>query len=162
MLRAVKCSYTVPWTQARLSLKHSQMETIAITEWNGVVSPLFDAACTWHCVQPDGSTAVFNVKNLSLVDKSELCVTEGIEVMICGAISAHARTLLEERGIRVLPWVCGPVASVIETYRSGEEISFRFAMPGCRGTGCRGRRRRGMHHRAGRIQPGNTTSGGIL
>ena len=137
------------------------METIAITEWNGVVSPLFDAACTWHRVQSGGSMTVFNVKSLSLVDKSELCIAEAIEVMICGAISAHARTLLEERGVRVVSWICGPVASVIETYRSGTDISLRFAMPGCSGAGCRGRRRHGMHRRGMRTLSGNNQSGGI-
>ena len=127
------------------------METIAITEWNGVVSPLFDAACRWCIVRPDGSRAGHVVKTLSLADQVQLCSTEGVEIMICGAITAHARSLLEERGIRVISWVCGPVDLLIGTFRSGGELTVQFAMPGCRGEGCRGRRRRGMHRRGQRI-----------
>ena len=123
------------------------METIAITEWNGVVSPLYDAACCWRIVRHDGGSDTSSVKTLSLIDKSERCVAEGITVMMCGAISAHARSLLEERGIRVIPWICGTVTSVIETFRNGGEVTVRFAMPGCRGR-CGGGRRRRRRYRS--------------
>ena len=132
---------------ARLSLRRCNMETIAVTEWNGVVSPLFDTACTWLVMRPDGSSTVHNVRNLPLGGKSDLCVSESVAVMICGAITAHARSLLEERGIRVVSWVCGAVDQVVATFRNGEDLSVRFAMPGCRQTGCRGGKGRGMHRR---------------
>jgi predicted Fe-Mo cluster-binding NifX family protein len=132
---------------ARLSLLCCYMETIAVTEWNGVVSPLFDTACTWLVMRPEGSSTAHNVRNLSLGGKSDLCVNESVTVMICGAITAHARSLLEERGIRVVSWVCGAVDQVVATFRNGEDLSVRFAMPGCRQAGCRGGKGRGGHRR---------------
>ena len=120
------------------------METIAITEWNGVVSPLFDAACTWYIVRGDGGNERCTVKDSSLIEKVRHCSARGVTVIICGAISAHARSLLEDEGIRIIPWVCGTVSSIIETFKNGEDIAVRFAMPGCRGR-CRGKRHRGGH-----------------
>ena len=118
----------------------SAMKTVAITEWNGLISPLYDAAC-WLCVmRPDGTRIRFNVKSFSIAEKSELCTAEGVDVLICGAITAIALSLLKERGVEVVSWMCGSVDAVLEAYRKGEAITTRFAMPGYRKSNCRDRR----------------------
>ncbi|MBN1575215.1 MAG: hypothetical protein JW913_01590 [Chitinispirillaceae bacterium] len=122
------------------------METIAITEWNDLVSPLYDAACCLLIVRPDGKRNTINVKTFSLSDKSDRCFKEGVAVVICGAISTMARMLLEGKGITVLSWVSGPIEAVIDSYRGGNDVTALFAMPGCR----RGRRADGQPRRCRR------------
>jgi predicted Fe-Mo cluster-binding NifX family protein len=117
------------------------METIAITTWNGIISPLYDAACQFLIVRPDGSQSVVDVRDRSLVEKATLCSTQAVAVLICGAISDVAFGLLADNGIRVLCWMRGPVAEVIEAYRGKRDLSELYAMPGCKGHSCAGTKR---------------------
>jgi predicted Fe-Mo cluster-binding NifX family protein len=135
-----------------ISVAVSVMETIAITDWNAVVSPLYDAACRFRIVRPDGAQKVINVKNSSLIEKADLCRSEGVAVIICGAISAIARKLLEERKITVLSWIGGPVDKVLDAYRSNINIKERFSMPECRPRKYSGERT-GRCHRRGHSIP---------
>ncbi|MBN1308132.1 MAG: hypothetical protein JXA18_09460 [Chitinispirillaceae bacterium] len=129
-----------------IRIELSFMETIAVTEWNDLISPLYDAACRLLIVRADGKRTKVNVKTLSLSDKSDRCVKEGVSVVICGAISTVARMLLEVRGITVLSWVSGPIEAIIDSYRKGNDVTALFAMPGRH----RGRRADGKHRRSRR------------
>jgi predicted Fe-Mo cluster-binding NifX family protein len=128
----------------------SIMETVAITDWNEVVSPLYDAACCFRVVRPDGADMLINVKNSSLIEKADICRREGVSVLICGAISVVARKLLEERQITVLSWIGGSVEKVIDAYRNGIAIKERFSMPECRPRKYSGERT-GRCHRRGQV-----------
>jgi len=117
------------------------MEKIAITEWNGVVSPVYDMACRMLLLDGQGVTAVRDVSTLSIIEKSLFCEKEQIATLLCGAISARALHLLDERGIRVIPWICGSVERIAAAYYEGIDIVKRFAMPGTVQPGCgKGRR----------------------
>jgi hypothetical protein len=120
------------------------METIAVTNWNEIVSPLYDSSCSLLFVRADQSRLSLDVRSMSITEKADACRTHGAAVLICGAISSVAYAALTDRGIKVHSWIRGPVADVIEAYRRNKgNIGEMFAMPGCgraRG-GCAKRRR---------------------
>ena len=65
----------------------------------------------------------------------------GLDVLICGAVTAHLANMLEATGVTVVPWVSGTVEDVVRAFAEDALSGARFSMPGCR---CgRGRRRRG-------------------
>ncbi len=80
----------------------------------------------------------------------------GVDVLICGAISAPLECMLVSAGVRVVGHVCGPVKEVLEAFVTGQLTDTAFLMPGCCGRQ-RGARRR---HRGGRCRPG--TPGGTV
>jgi hypothetical protein len=126
-------------------------ETIAITAWNNIVSPLYDFSCRLLIIRPGGGRSSVDIRHLSLPERAELCSREGISVLICGAISNIARTYLQDKDIRVLPWVRGPIEQLIEAYRGGADLGAGYSMPGCGGQGRCGRGGRRRRRRGCRI-----------
>lgn len=114
-------------------------EKVAITSWNEIVSPLYDASCNLMIVQQGGVERVLAIRGMSLFDKANLCKREAVDVLICGAISNDAYAILADRGIVVIPWKCGSISMVLGAFWNNEPMD-KFSMPGCR---CRLRRRRG-------------------
>lgn len=132
----------------KIAYQHGTMETLAITVWNGIVSPLYDAACSMLVLRPDHRQDVFDVRNLSIAAKAEFCAQKGASVLICGAISTAAGALLAENNIAVISWIRGPVADIINAYAARRDLRLHFAMPGC------GRRRCGRTNRSGEFPGG--------
>lgn len=64
------------------------------------------------------------------------------EVLICGAISRSLAFQIAASGIRVLPYVAGPVDEILKAYLTGELIRPQFTLPGCWPGARRGFRRR--------------------
>jgi predicted Fe-Mo cluster-binding NifX family protein len=118
------------------------MDTIAITFWDGRVSPLFDAAATVLIVAPEGEPKRISLGSGSLWEKAALLEKNDVTILICGAISAEALAALQEHSIKVFPWVSGPVSEVLSAHRDGSLDNPRFTMPGCM--------RRQRCHRSGR------------
>jgi predicted Fe-Mo cluster-binding NifX family protein len=56
-----------------------------------------------------------------------------IAVLICGAISRQQEAAISAAGIKVHPFVRGPVQEIITAYESGRLHTAAFALPGCRG-----------------------------
>ncbi len=115
------------------------METIAITNWNNIVSPLYDSSCCLLIARLGGGYASIDIRNLSAIEKALVCKKEGVSVLICGAISNIAKAVLIENGVKVVAWIRGPVADIICAYRKNEDITKLYAMPGCGSRMCRGR-----------------------
>jgi predicted Fe-Mo cluster-binding NifX family protein len=55
----------------------------------------------------------------------------GIEVLICGAISAGLKEMLQQTGIRVMSEICGEIEPVLAAYKTGRLSTREFLMPGC-------------------------------
>jgi predicted Fe-Mo cluster-binding NifX family protein len=128
-------------------------ETIAFTNWDGIVAPLYDACCKLLVIYPDGRRVVKDIEHLSLAEKADACRREGVDVIICGAISNTAGALLRDKGITPLSWICGPIDELIDAYRKGVDLKRAYAMPGCGRADCKGRRRRGSGCRRVRGAP---------
>jgi len=127
---------------------------IAVPDWQGRVSPVFDVAEQVLLVdldgrmesgrrtEPLGSTAVHA--------RARRLKELGVEVIVCGAISWQLEAFLGGSGIRVIPLVCGAVEEIVRAFREGTLADERFAMPGC----CR--KRRHAHNRRRRRGGGPT------
>ena len=108
---------------------------VALTVWENRISPLFDCArmllivdiadqtetgryfVPFHCESPFSRAAKL----------SDL----GVQVLICGAVSDLFANMIETYGIRIIPFVAGPVDEVIDAYLTGAIFSSKFQMPGC-------------------------------
>lgn len=121
------------------------METIAITDWNGIVSPMFDASCCLLIVQGDGQRFSVNVRDMTLFEKVEFCSRKSIKVVMCGAISNIAVTMLRDNDIKVFSWVSGPVEDIINAYNNNLNVTDLFSLPGCNQKSCGSRRRFRRH-----------------
>lgn len=66
----------------------------------------------------------------------------GVEILICGGISAYLAQLVAAQGIRVIPGIRGGVEDVLQAFCLGNIPSARFLMPGWRGWRRRGYRSR--------------------
>jgi predicted Fe-Mo cluster-binding NifX family protein len=126
---------------------------IAVPDWQGRVSPVFDVAEQLVLVDLDPEEPdrwlTQRLGNAGPHDRARQLVELGVDVLVCGAISWPLEALLATRGVRVIPLVCGNVAEVVQAFRDGTIRDGRFAMPGC----CRKRRQGHCRRRGG----GNST-----
>ncbi len=109
---------------------------IGVPIWGSRVSPVFDAA---------GRLLIVDVESGRVAKRLEEGIADffparkvrrlrelGVEVLICGGISAPLAAMIEAAGIRVTAWVSGDVEEVIRAYLSGMPPDPRFLMPGFR------------------------------
>ena len=120
------------------------MLTVAITIWNGTVSPLFDAAGTLLVIHPDQRRETIDITSLLLLQRIAVLEEKRVQALICGAISQMGLAILSSKGIKGVPWVRGDAEEVYRAFSSSSLATERFALPGCpRGFG-------GSRHRYGR------------
>ena len=130
----------------------SKTTKIAIPEWQGCVSTVFDFANRLLLIDIDRKAEI-NRAEIALPDEPTLQrVTSlknlGVDLLICGAISRPLAFMIAGLGIELLPYVSGRIDDVLNAYLTGRLTEQRFSMPGCRagvrkgfGRGHRGRRR---------------------
>ncbi|MFB3779444.1 MAG: NifB/NifX family molybdenum-iron cluster-binding protein [Bryobacteraceae bacterium] len=108
---------------------------IAIPSWQGRVSPVFDSASSLLLLEIDkGREAGREEKPLTRTDalaRAGEVLRLGVDVLICGAISAPLETALLSAGVRVHGFVCGPVEEVISAFLRGGLSGPAHRMPGC-------------------------------
>jgi predicted Fe-Mo cluster-binding NifX family protein len=122
---------------------------IALPDWKGRVSPVFDVARQLLIVDLDGARELRRnteslAQTLAPLRADEL-VRRGVAVLLCGGISVPLLRMLEARGVRVIPGVAGDVEQVLQGYLTGRLTDRSFAMPGWLGPG--GRRQRAGRRR---------------
>ena len=113
---------------------------VALPNWQGRVSPVFDVARGVVLVDVDGGgpverTAHHLVQSEPLARARELAGF-GVDVLICGAISQALERGLAAEGVQIVSRTCGPVDEVLQAYLQGRLAGPAFRMPGC------GRRKR--------------------
>jgi hypothetical protein len=120
--------------------------TIAIPEWEGRVSPLFDVASRL-LVGRVGETGRTRWRQESLgtqdvAARARRLAARRIDVVLCGGISRAFHEELERAGVRVIPHISGCVQHVMQAYLDHRLAENCFSMPGCRARcrWCRGRR----------------------
>ena len=134
----------------------SNTAKIAIPEWQGQVSTVFDFAGKLLLIDIDGQKEI-NRSQIALPDepipqRAARLKNLGANVLICGAFSRPLAFMVAGLGIEVLPYVTGRIDEVLNAYLTGQLTQQRFSMPGC-WPGARkgfGRRRRGCRWRGGR------------
>ena len=119
---------------------------VAIPTWIARVSPVFDVAKHLLLVDLDGEAEAGRreaaIEDTELGARARRVVKLGVDVLICGAISARLEAMLVSSGVRVIPHICGATEEVLQAFVRGRLPDEAFLMPGC----CRRRRR----YRAGR------------
>jgi predicted Fe-Mo cluster-binding NifX family protein len=98
--------------------------------------------CIRDRVRPDDSRVVLDVRNMSITEKAEMCKKEGSTVLICGAISIVASSVLTAHKIKVISWVSGSIIEIVEAFRHQADITEIFSMPGCKSRICKKRQTR--------------------
>jgi predicted Fe-Mo cluster-binding NifX family protein len=126
---------------------------VGIPDWNGEVSPVLDTAVRLVIVETGAGAAEARREAVIAATALPARAAElrglGVDVLICGAVSRGLAALLAASGVRLVPWISGPVDEVLEAWMDGRLGARRFAMPGCCGRGGAGR-----HGRRGRGGPG--------
>ena len=110
---------------------------IAVPDWQGRVSPVFDVAEQVLLVdlneEEDSSRRAESLGSTAPHDRARRLTKLGVDVVVCGAISWLLEALLTNSGIRVIPLVCGEVEEVVRAFRDAALEEERFAMAGyCR------------------------------
>ena len=120
---------------------------IAIPQWQGRLSPVFDVCGCLLVVETDGRQEIrrgeVDLAGCDTDQRVRQLSTLGIDILICGAISRYMEAALTAAGIRVLAEVCGPVEAVLNGFLSRGFTAAAHRMPGCR----RRQRRRGWGRR---------------
>ena len=123
---------------------------VAIPEWQGRISTVFDVAATLVVADVVDAQAVEQRTVRLFCSDLHGRVMElagmGVDVLICGAISWPFEMALSNAGIKVIPHTCGEVQPVLASYIANRLNPNPFLMPGCCGRRrrCRGQGRRGQ------------------
>jgi predicted Fe-Mo cluster-binding NifX family protein len=107
---------------------------IAIPDWKGRVSPVFDSARYLRLVDAPGGAEPFRKRGLvrcNRCDRARQLSELGVGCLVCGAISRSLQAVIEAKGIRVVPHACGPVMEVLEAFIDRAALHPRLLMPGC-------------------------------
>lgn len=120
---------------------------IAIPQWQGRVSPVFDVAGNLLIAEVTEGVEVGREQvSLTANDplrRAEQVVQTGAQVLICGAISWPLESALAAAGLVLYPQRCGAVEEILEAFRKGKLDEASFVMPGCCGQRRRNRGRGG-------------------
>ena len=110
---------------------------IALPVFHSRISPVFDAARSLLTVDAEAAEETrrseYRLCGLSLIERAKLLSDLGVEVLICGAITAPLLHMVRQHEIGVLPHIVGDIDKVIAAYLTGGLRAPRFAMPGCCG-----------------------------
>jgi predicted Fe-Mo cluster-binding NifX family protein len=116
---------------------------VAITSWNGRISPVFDVARSVVLADVEGGRIKSRREEpLEGEDpgRQASCLSAyQPNVLICGAISQSMIALLSACDIAVFPFVAGDVEAVLEAHLNGSLNAPAWSMPGCCGRNGHGR-----------------------
>jgi predicted Fe-Mo cluster-binding NifX family protein len=109
---------------------------VAIPQWQGRVSPVFDVAERVLIVDVEGGAVQARHEEFcggaELHLRTKRLAEWGVDVLICGAISQALEFALCDTGIEVIPLRCGAVEDILAAYIGGRLAGKTFTMPGCR------------------------------
>ena len=115
---------------------------IAIACWNDRVAPIFDNARQVHLAECESGQIVSEqtilLQENAPLRNAALLSENGVDTLVCGAISRPVHTMVAEHGIRVIPFLTGSLQEILQACLKQQPLEALFAMPGC----C-GRRRHG-------------------
>jgi len=108
---------------------------VGVPVWMGRVSPVLDVSGRLLVLEVDDG--VEQDRHEVMLDPGEPLqrsadlAGQGLEVLICGALSEVLRSLLVDRGVRIASGVCGAVDEVVQAFLTGRLGEAAFRMPGC-------------------------------
>lgn len=109
---------------------------IAIPDWHGQVSPVFDVAGRLLVVDLEEGREIARkvvvLTNLTPARRVLRLKALGVETLVCGAISRPLERFVTRLGIRVVSLVSGPLENVERFMALGQPIPETYLLPGCR------------------------------
>ncbi len=126
---------------------------VAVTVWEGRVSPVFDSAQTLLIAEIHDSEIIGETYQAFdpdlLLDVYKMLTKLGVNVLLCGAISEEPANMIEAAGIDLISFLTGEVKEVLSTYIHGNPTWSQVTMPGCAKNVCGSGRmcqRKKTHH----------------
>jgi predicted Fe-Mo cluster-binding NifX family protein len=119
----------------------------AFSIWEQRIAPVLDTARHLYVVESEAKQIIKEQRHaVRGVHPSQLIASlsaQGIETLVCGAVSRFFQEQLTAAGVKVIPFITGELQSVIAAYLDGKLEQPDFLMPGCCGRkkrSCGGRR----------------------
>ncbi len=108
---------------------------VALPQWQNRLSPVFDEAATMLLVDVEENQETQR-QSLALDTKdywgrAVVLSGQGVDLVICGAISQLHEAALRSNQIEILANRCGLIESIVTAYLTGEINAPGFFMPGC-------------------------------
>ena len=108
---------------------------IALSIFKDKISTVFDAADQLLVLETDGTAGqkrtMIRTGSTDPANRATQLRDQGINVLICGAISWPLQRSIASMGITVYPFVRGTVEEIIDAYYDERLNSENYAMPGC-------------------------------
>lgn len=112
------------------------MTKAAFTIWENRIAPVFDVARHVRLVDAEDGRVIreeqTDLTDESPVQKARRIADLGCGVLVCGAISRPVQEMASAFGVRVIPFMSGDAAEVLQAWLEGRLDEERFVMPGCR------------------------------
>jgi predicted Fe-Mo cluster-binding NifX family protein len=133
---------------------------VAITCWQGRVSPVLDVASKALLVTLEGDREAMrqevSIEGTSALHRARHMLRLGVNTVICGAVSRPLELALGSVGLEMIANVCGQVDEVLKAYIAERLDDETYLMPGC----CRQRRRLCLGRRRDERCPTRRREGG--
>jgi len=114
---------------------------VAITCWQGRVSPVLDVASKALLVTLEGDLETMrqevSIEGTCALHRARHILRLGVNTVICGAVSRPLELALGSVGLEMISNVCGQIDEVLKAYIAERLDDEAYLMPGC----CRQRRR---------------------
>jgi len=109
----------------------------AFSIWEQRIAPVLDTARHLSVVESEEKRLVKEHRHTVQGNHPSQFVTwlctQGVETLVCGAVSRPFQEQLEAAGIQMIPFVTGELQTVIAAYLDGKLEQETFRMPGCCG-----------------------------
>ena len=107
---------------------------VAMTVWGNRISPVFDSAQTILLADIEDGKIVDRrrefLPRMVAPGLARMVAENGIDTLICGAISERPSQIIKQSGIKLLSFVGGNAENFLEAYAEGGPLEL-FRMPGC-------------------------------
>ncbi|HPQ66409.1 MAG TPA: hypothetical protein PLI51_06760, partial [bacterium] len=103
---------------------------VAIPQWQGRVSPVFDVAGEVLVADSDGGRIRLELGEAAGFERVRRLVEGNVGVLLCCSISRFLEAAVREAGIDLIPHVCGEVEEILAAWTSGRLRPELFLMPG--------------------------------
>lgn len=108
---------------------------VALTVWEGHISPLFDATRMLLIADIEGNRVTDRRMEpfdcASVFSRAARLEELGVDTLICGGISRMFASPIEACQILIIPFAAGAVEDVLAAYLRGRHLAPRYRMPGC-------------------------------
>ena len=139
-------SITLFW-HVLCSINNTERENmkVAISHWQGRIAPVFDVSAEALLYDTDSSHQAVLYLGESPYEKINQLKREGVDILLCGAISRSIMEMFASYGVDVLPFLCGDVGEIFQRWRESRgDVAEEYRMPGCCRRRARGRPRWGQ------------------